>query len=575
MVNFGALCCSIEMGGNGMFVDRGLAEEKREVLAAEVVTLKQALEEYVPAEVKSVFNWGSRFHKSALLFGGVVKVPGYEYDLKIGTTTLTPPTDVPDMAHQYAYAQKTTKVDTGEVYKSGKNEGQPKFRNEQQDDYTKPKGRQVQIPHTLPGHIDPLPEWASSPPGVYKVGEEVMEVLAGSKIPFVATLVRYTGAAKDLGTYFWVEDGDGQRKGMLTKVGPDGLIHHKINHVTVVTGRLSSSDPNLQNLPRKDKSTVKYIFRSRFPGGSIGQSDFSSLEVYVQAMLTRAKVLTEALKKGLDVHVLKLSLSKLGEGKSYDELLALCKGPNATPEWKEKRTQSKEISFQDAYGAGPPKIAKTTGMSVEDVIAFQSADREANPEIGRFFESLHKALVASRQPHGEATPHPEVAGVICHLGRGEYITPDGKRYGFTERPALRWQTEQGINQNFSPTEEKNYVVQGTGGEIAKMAMWIAVREFYRRRNFDGKALLVNQVHDAVYIDAAEERREAALVILHCAMLAASPAYSRYFDWDLGIHVPAETTYGDSLADEKPAVLPQVGMQGLVDAIVDHYFPRKK
>jgi DNA polymerase I-like protein with 3'-5' exonuclease and polymerase domains len=597
LVNFGALCCSIEMERNGMFVDRELAEEKREVLAAEVVTLKAGLEEYVPAAVKSVFNWGSRYHKSALLFGGVVKVPGYEYDLKSGLTTMEEPgPDSQFRAEEYAYAQKTEKhwlLEDGSTvsfeqhliesparpisrFKSGINAGEFKTKNVTTDDYTKPKGRKVDVPHTLPGHIDPLPEWASSPPGVYKVGSEVMEVLEGSKIPFVATLVRYTGAAKDLGTYFWVEAEDGTRTGMLTKVGADGLIHHKINHVTVVTGRLSSSDPNLQNLPRKDKSTVKYIFRSRFSGGSIGQSDFSSLEVYVQAMLTRAKVLTEALKKGLDVHVLKLSLSKLGEGKSYDELLSLCKGPNATPEWKEKRTQSKEISFQDAYGAGPAKIAKTTGMSVEDVIAFQSADREANPEIGSFFESLHKALVTSRQPHGEATPHPEVAGVICHLGRGEYITPDGKRYGFTERPALRYQTEQGINQNFSPTEEKNYVVQGTGGEIAKMAMWIAVREFYRHRNFDHGALLVNQVHDAVYIDAALGKKEQALMTLHACMLAASPAYERYFDWQLGIHVPAETTYGDSLADENAAALPEkASMQYMVDAIVNRYFKERK
>jgi DNA polymerase-1 len=606
MVNFGALCCSIEMERNGMFIDREVAEQNREVLAAEVLDLKAKLEEFVPESVKSVFNWGSRFHKSALLFGGVVKVPGYEYDLKDGTTTLYGPdhphtggfhashiphelghTDedgthwVPRTAPEfYAYAQKTVKVDTGEVYKSGKNEGQPKFRNEQRDDYTKPKGRQVQVPHTLPGHIEPLPEWASSPPGVYKVGEEVMEVLKGSTIPFVATLVRYTGAAKDLGTYFWVEAEDGTRKGMLTKVGPDGIIHHKINHVTVVTGRLSSSDPNLQNLPRKDKSTVKYMFRSRFGGGCIGQSDFSSLEVYVQAMLTQAKVLTAALKANLDVHVLKLSMSKsMGQGKSYEELLVLCKGgPGVKPDpfWKEQRTKAKTISFEDAYGAGAPKIAKSTGLTVDEVVEFQAADRAKNPEIGAFFDALHKTLVANRVPHGEATSHPEVAGVICHLGRSEYITPDGKRYGFTERPALRWQTEQGINQNFSPTEEKNYVVQGTGGEVAKMAMWICVREFYRQRNFDQGALLVNQVHDAVYIDAALGKKEQALMTLHACMLAASPAYERYFDWKLGIYVPAETTYGDSLADENAAeLLPPLAMDAAVLSIVDRYFPRRK
>jgi DNA polymerase I len=325
-----------------------------------------------------------------------------------------------------------------------------------------------------------------------------------------------------------------------------------------------------QNLPRKDKSTVKYIFRSRFPGGSIGQSDFSSLEVYVQCMLTGAKVLTEALSKGLDVHVLKLSLSSMGEGKSYEELLDLCKGPNATPEWKERRTRSKEISFQDAYGAGPAKIAKTTGLSVAEVAAFQESDRKANPEIPAFFEGLYRTLIANRQPHGGPTPHPEVPGVICHLGRSEYVTPDGKRYGFTERPSLRWHTELGINQDFSPTEEKNYVVQGTGGEIAKMAMWLCVREFYRRCNFGQRGLLVNQVHDAIYIDADETVRQGALLTLHACMLAASPAYEAYFDWKLPIYVPAETTYGDSLAEETAADLPEFGIKARVAEILARY-----
>jgi DNA polymerase I len=599
MVNFGALCCSIEMERNGMYVDQKKAEVLRETLAAEVVTLKATLEEYVPAAVKSVFNWGSRYHKSALLFGGVVKVPGVEYRLlptpRIDTHqyTLEAPAESTRDLYEFSSVEGThyvlangatwqvptanpvdIPVDIEEnlvLFKSGKNEGQPKTVKIKRPDFTRPKTRQCLIPHTLTGHITPLTEWESSPPGVYKVGEEVMEVLKSSTIPFVATLVRYTAAAKDLGTYFWVEGEDGTRKGMLTKVGQDGIIHHKINHVTVVTGRLSSSDPNLQNLPRKDKSTVKKIFCSRFPYGSIVQSDFSSLEVYVQAMLTGAEVLTEALRKGLDVHVLKLSMSSMGEGKSYEGLLELCKGPNATPEWKEKRTRSKEISFQDAYGAGPAKIAKTTGLTQEEVQQFQSADRAANPEIPAFFDSMTKKLIAGRVPHGVASPHPEVAGVMCHLGRAEYTTPDGKRYGFTERPSLRFQTEQGVNQNFSPTEIKNYVVQGTGGEIAKMAMWIAVREWFRRGNFGGLSLLVNQVHDALYVDSEPTAREESLMTLHSCMLAASPAYAAYFSWPLPIHVPAETSYGEDLADEHPASLPYAEVKSRVSSILQRYF----
>jgi DNA polymerase I len=153
-----------------------------------------------------------------------------------------------------------------------------------------------------------------------------------------------------------------------------------------------------------------------------------------------------------------------------------------------------------------------------------------------------------------------------------YITPDKKRYGFTERPALRFQVEKGRMQGFSPTEEKNYVVQGTGGEIAKMAMWLCVREFYRRGgDAEHRPLLVNQVHDAIYIDTGLACRGDALMTLHACMLAASPAYEKYFDWKLPIYVPAETSYGVDLADESPADLPEAVVKTRVADILARYF----
>jgi DNA polymerase-1 len=575
LLNFGALCCVIEMERNGLHVDVELGEKLREELLTETAQLAVELNAAVPESVRGVFNWGSRFHKSALLFGGTIKVPGTEYRKKDGSYTTTPPPEIgsTDELLEYDYFSKTDEVWVMEdgafaalkdfpeppegvaVFKSGKNEGQPKKSKVVYPDITRPKTRKCDIPHTLPGHTKPLKEWASSPAGVYKVGEEVMEVLKSSNIPFVKSLVRYTAAMKDLGTYFYTEAEDGSRKGMLTKVGLDGLIHHTLNMVAVVTGRLSCSDPNMQNLPRKDKSKAKKLFRSRFgPGGMIFQSDFSSLEVYVQAMLTGAKALIALLLSGRDIHVHNLARAvKLSEGKTYEELLLLCKGTateKPDPKWKEKRVGAKEISFQDAYGAGDAKIAITTGLPEEDVKAFRDAHAAENPEIGAFFDKLGEVLIANRTP-GSATPHPEAPGVMCHLGKSHYVTPDGKRYGFEERPAPAWLVEKGITQSFSPTERKNYVVQGTGGEIAKAAMWLAVREFYRRRNFNGLALLINQVHDALYGDAAKEVALEATRLLHACMLAASEFFGKWFKWDLPIGVPAETTYGEDLSDENP------------------------
>ena len=100
-----------------------------------------------------------------------------------------------------------------------------------------------------------------------------------------------------------------------------------------------------------------------------------------------------------------------------------------------------------------------------------------------------------------------------------------------------------------PTEIKNYPVQGEGGEWAKAAMWLAVRAFYKRRNFGGLALLVSQVHDACYGDFHNSVRFEAAALLHAAMESASEFMEFYFGWPQPVHVPSETTWGVSMIEE--------------------------
>lgn len=147
-------------------------------------------------------------------------------------------------------------------------------------------------------------------------------------------------------------------------------------------------------------------------------------------------------------------------------------------------------------------------------------------------------------------PHPEFPGVICHIGEGSFRTPDGKLYCYVEQPSPEYLVKKGVTASFSPTEIKNYVVQGMGGEFAKAAMWLSVRAFYKRRNFDGNALLVNQVHDAVYVDAADGYVTQAAALLHACMEAASDFMEFWCKIKVLVPVPSDTNAGDSMMDEE-------------------------
>jgi DNA polymerase-1 len=217
--------------------------------------------------------------------------------------------------------------------------------------------------------------------------------------------------------------------------------------------------------------------------------------------------------------------------------------------WDYKRTGAKVFSFQRAYGAGVGTIAESTGMPEEDVQALADGEDARYPEIGEYFEDMHRELLAGRRPTSKVVPHPDIPGLQVQLGRSYFRTPDGKLYCFYESPAPKFLAEKGTKANFSPTQEKNYPVQGTGGEWAKAAMWLVLRAFYHYRNFDGKALLVNQVHDAVYGDFHNSVRAKAAALLHVCMEEASTFMEWWFKWTLPLGVPSDTTWGANMMEE--------------------------
>lgn len=561
-LNMGALLCTVEMEKNGMRVDKDLGLRQAEELAIELAGLTVELMTFLPKDLPFDFNWGSGPQKSALIFGGKIR-----YDAKVWYKD--------DQGNQI-YAKKKVKAyymddgsfipvddalaldakaDAGSyplTYGSGKNKGEPKTKMIDVDNLDKPKGSIQDHWYEFPRITEPSDRWKGAKEGVWSVNAKVVEALSNRDIPFLQTLTKVEKLSKDLGTYYITTNEEtGEQKGMLTLIQWDKIIHHMLNHTSTVTGRFSSSSPNLQNLPSEGKSVVKTLFISRFPGGKIIQSDFTALEVYVQAILTRCKQLILDLLAGLDMHCVRVSQKT---GRPYEEVYQLAV-VEQVKEWVKERKGAKVFSFQRAYGAGVKLIAEDTGMDIEDVQALADAEDARYPEMGRYYVDLTEQIVNNSVDSGIVVDHPDIQGLKCHLRKSHYCTPDGKRYSYRQSPAPKFLAEKpasrgGAPASFSPTEIKNYVVQGTGGEWAKAAMWLAIKAFYRTDNLKGTCLLVNQVHDALYCDSTAESSWLGAAILHACMEAASEWMEWRFDWLVPCPVPSETMIGDNMMDEK-------------------------
>jgi hypothetical protein len=578
MLNMGALVFTIESERNGMKADYELGLRLANELEVELVGLMDRLTQYLPDDLPFQFNWGSRIQLSAFIFGGFVNYKSREvicgadgaptYAQKTETHYVTK--DGGTVSQDLYNAQLMGEVGVvGTLpqlvyFSSGKNSGEPKTKQVKVDDIEKgPKTRLEDRSYEFAGVTEPSAKWKTATAGVYQTGSAIIEALGNRDIPFLKDLARRAKLDKDLGTYFIKTNEKGEQTGMLTLVHDDGLIHHMINMTSTVTGRFSSSNPNMQNLPKagEGKSKAKEMFVSRFmpelvegmlTAGAIIQSDFSSLEIYIQAILTKCKQMIVDLKEGLDMHVARVATTA---GITYEEALKLCKsvlenGAAEFPEWVNKRTKAKVFSFQRAYGAGAAKISESTGIPIDEVYALIEAENLRYPEIEPFYADLLEQITKSKRGCRKVVPHPDFPAKQVALGTGSYRTPDGKLYTYLEQCAPKFVVERsGQWSSFSPTETKNYIVQGTGAEFAKAACWLLVKEFYRRKNWGGKGLLINQVHDAAYADAAASVKLEVAAVVHACMEAASSLMSAYFDWELPIHVPSDTTWGLSMAED--------------------------
>ena len=539
-VRMDGLAATTEMEYNGIKVDMKRAASDLRGLNAALTDATEELNEYtavIPDEVG--FSWSSVIHKSVLIYGGVIKY-------KKQTTYLDENTG--ELARLKA-VEKQPVLKDGEpvLYLSGKRKGEQKYKNVDVPGELKVKYQDFF--HALPGYVDAksldidkstLTDGKGGP--IYSTDKDTVILLGNLDVPFLKAMSRKTTLDKEIGTYYVTTDNKGDMKGMLTCVQPrDHIIHHALNHTSTVTSRLSASNPNMQNIPRGDKSTIKAMFVSRFEGGKVAEIDYSQLEVVVMGFLSGDPKLVSDLLSKVDFHCVRVAAR---EGVTYDEALLWCKNEEHINHavWNVFRTECKVFSFQRAYGAGASTIALSANMTVEKVKEMIDVEEKMYPQVETFHKDVEKEINVTAEPFRDPDRGYRV------YRKGTWQAPTGTLYGWRSWDAPKFMKERGIDDTFSPPEIKNYPTQGTGGEIVQMVLGVLFRYFNKKSNWDGKAFLVNTVHDCVWFDIHPDVADEVLGAAKHIMESVPQLLKHFFGIDCPVPFPVDVEIGNNMLE---------------------------
>ena len=571
----------------GLFVNMPIARKNQEEQEQRILEIKQELQQYIPKDLPETldFNFGSDFHMSALVYGGPIKYrkkvpydpPQYvKYDAYLvqGTDGTFVPCDSTDVSGPHNYV----------TYKAGKNKGLPKvFRVDTDEEKLKWEDDLYFCPGLV--NIQELPEvlrekyaergefrqarCLQDGTPVYSTSTDAMEALARHGFEFCRLVNELGALEKDTGTYYLREvlDSEGrvkERKGMLQYVIPEredgsGIIHHRLNTSATVTGRLSSSNPNLQNLPRPDedgdgvaKSKVKQVFTSRFgDNGRITEVDYSALEVVMSCVHTGDTKLLGLLQAGTDMHCYRLAFR---EKLPYEEVYERChnKKHELHPVWKAMRTGIKAPSFAAQYGATAKGIAFATGCTVEFAQAFLDNEAALFPQtIG--FRAVVKEEVERTGAAGRMYREQADDGSYRLYRIGTWTSPAGARYSFRQKEQWKevvpGQRKQKV-MDYKETEMANYWCQGEAFFLMAVAAGMVLRAMLARDWFDNQVCLITNVHDALYLDSAnpEVGREASLLVKQCMEDAPKRIHQLWPNYGIigEVPFPAEAEMGMSM-----------------------------
>lgn len=258
----------------------------------------------------------------------------------------------------------------------------------------------------------------------------------------------------------------------------DGRVHPSINCAVTNTGRTSSSNPNMQNIPPFAKRFVQAVNFSK-----LVEFDFKQLEVVGLAILSMDKRLIQDLKSGADVH--------------YETGKEVYKWKDPTTVDKRERRIVKGVNFGLIYGGGPVTISNQTGTDPELVKKLIAAFYKRYPRVKEWQREVLDAVEAVALVTPES---PVVAGQ--HARVSKYHTETGRIFTFTESEVPKNFRKRGqAALNFKPTEPKNYPVQGFAtGDIFPLFLGYA---HYIMMHYNGpasvwwKTAILAAVHDSV------------------------------------------------------------------------------
>ena len=293
----------------------------------------------------------------------------------------------------------------------------------------------------------------------YSTSAEVLEKLRW-QAPIVDAILEYRQLAKLNSTYV---------EGLDKVVGPDGRIHTSFQNTVTATGRLSSTEPNLQNIPVRTElgAEMRKMFPAA-PGNVLVDADYSQIELRLLAHIADDRAMQEAFNDRVDIHTVTAS-----------QVLDI------PPEevTKAQRSSAKAVNFGIVYGISAFSLSQDIHVSVQ----------EAKDYMAKYFNTY--AGVAKYQK--DVVEHAKRDGYVTTLlGRRRWV-PELKSSNFNQR-------------SFGERVALNTPIQGTAADVIKLAM-IKVD---RRLKAEGlQARLVLQVHDELIVECPEAEAETVKTLL--------------------------------------------------------------
>ena len=311
-----------------------------------------------------------------------------------------------------------------------------------------------QVGEVLFGEMKIVDKPKKTKTGQFVTSEEVLQQLR-SKAPIVDDILAHRGLKKLLGTYV----------DTLPKlINPHtGHIHTSFNQAVTATGRLSSSDPNLQNIPVRgeDGKEIRKCFIPE-PGCLFFSADYSQIELRVMAHLSGDKNMIEAFREGYDIHA--ATAARIYKEKIEDVS-------------RDQRTKAKRANFGIIYGITVFGLAERLDISRDEAKQLIDGYFETFPEVQAYME---KAKELARE-HGYAE---------TFFHRRRYL-PDITSHNATVR-------------NFAERNAINAPIQGSAADIIKIAM-VHIYERFHREGIKSKMIL--QVHDELNFSVLPEEKE--------------------------------------------------------------------